>query len=205
MEGLTVDTRDGGYSFWAVPADSVTVDGSTFKALAGGSIPSIVDSGTSCLILPSPAYEEFTHSFVFGLDCSANGCVGDCTGSYPSITYRINGNDYTIDSKDYFIPLGKAGKCQACVSNGGNQLLLGDVFHRKFAVTYDFDNKRVGLPGVTPGFLSGIGSWINDNVRLFVLICCIFLSICLRIGCWTYRKRRNVRRPALSQGILLTN
>lgn len=39
------------------------------------------------------------------------------------------------------------GGCEVCVQAGSQRTwILGDVFHRKWPVTYDFGGHRIGLP-----------------------------------------------------------
>lgn len=164
-----------------------------------------MDSGTSCLILPSQLYSEFQSQFqTQGGDCSRGMCVGMCDGDgLPSITFGINDNQYQIDPPEYWSGSGSGGACAACVQDGGNQMLLGDVFHRKFAVTYDFDNQKIGLPGITPSssWFSGWGQYDTYTLVFFCIAfsCGIFRCYMRKLCCFS-RARPN---PALRQQLFV--
>lgn len=125
----------GGYSFWQVPA-TVAIGEERADALG------VVDSGTSCLILPEKMFGAFLAALPPGATLDTAPCDGK---GLPSITFAIMGRDYEILPEDYLLEAYQ-DECWACVQGLGSQLLLGDVFHRKFAVTYDFEYRRIGLP-----------------------------------------------------------
>jgi len=65
----------------------------------------------------------------------------------PDITLTLGGQDYVLTGSDYGFQ--KLGQCQLCVQGSEQSIwILGDVFHRKFPVTYDFGSEppMIGLP-----------------------------------------------------------
>ena len=66
--------------------------------------------------------------------------------------------------------------------------ILGDVFHRRFSVAYDYDNARVGLPASAAGsgrFSTGAGA-----VLAVLVVVVVAGSVGVRLG------MRLKRRPA---------
>jgi hypothetical protein len=183
-----------GYAFWAIGVDTIKVAGSEFHAAGGGSVPGIVDSGTSCLILPDQIFDAFQEGYERGGgDCSSGQCLGPCSG--PSITYSISGYEYEITSDDYL--QGGGSICAACVQNGGSgstNMLLGDVFHRKYPITYDFDGKRVGLPTATPGGSSPPMTDVVVGCMCVLLLCSIFRCYARQRCCFSRQQNRGPRQ-----------
>merc|ERR1712176_713066 len=65
---------------------------------------------------------------------------------------KLGGQDYRLTGADYAFKAQQG--CQLCVQGSKNDFwILGDVLHRKYAVTYDFGSQppRVGLPINRPG------------------------------------------------------
>lgn len=130
---LIPSQKSGAYGFWMVAYGGTEVAGRSF---GGGN--AIVDSGTSCILLPPAEFAYFESKTTGKSNCDGVG--------WPDISVQLGGREYVITGLDYIISAG-GGRCKACVQSGDDgSLLLGDVFHRKFAVTYDFDNKRIGVP-----------------------------------------------------------
>jgi saccharopepsin len=131
---LMTSQKSGEYGFWMVAYGGTEIAGRSF---GGGK--AIVDSGTSCILLPPEQYAYFESRTTGKTNCDGVG--------WPDISVQLGGRQYIITGLDYIISAG-SGLCKACVQagDGDGSLLLGDVFHRKFVVTYDFDNKRIGVP-----------------------------------------------------------
>ncbi|CAE7256873.1 CTSD, partial [Symbiodinium necroappetens] len=125
------------YSYWAVSMDKVSFAGMSLTGRVG-----LVDSGTSCLVLPGRDAERF-YDAVREAQYSDTRC-----SALPPLTLTLGGQDYTLTGEDYGFE--QLGGCQVCVQARDKERtwILGDVFHRKFAVTYDFGSRppRIGLP-----------------------------------------------------------
>jgi len=126
-----------GYSYWAVSMDKVSFAGMSLTGRVG-----LIDSGTSCLVLPGRDAQRF-YDAVREAQYSDTRC-----SALPPLTLTLGGQDYTLTGEDY--GFSQLGGCQVCVQARDKERtwILGDVFHRKFAVTYDFGSRppRIGLP-----------------------------------------------------------
>lgn len=132
----------GIYAYWAIMLDQVSFQGlNSGQQYTKSNRPAIVDSGTSCLVMYERDYTDFVNG-VMDIMAQSSGC-----GALPTISITIQGQKYELTGNDYGIMNG--GQCELCVqTTSQNFWILGDVFHRKFQVTYDFSSTpRVGLPG----------------------------------------------------------
>jgi len=125
------------YGYWAVNVDKVSFDGIALTGRVG-----LVDSGTSCLVLPAHDAKLF-YDAVRKAQFSDSRC-----SALPSITLTLGGEEYVLTGDDY--GFSQLGGCEICVQARDRERtwILGDVFHRKFAVSYDFGSRppRIGLP-----------------------------------------------------------
>jgi len=128
---VDVQEYKGRQAYWMMDVDSVKIGenyGETNKAM--------VDSGTTCLAMPSQDFDTFKQQMSGQPSCSGEGV--------PSLTFKIGENDYTLEGKDLMLEVN--GQCQLCVQPMQMDFyILGDVFHEKIQVAYDYSNKRVGL------------------------------------------------------------
>jgi len=149
------------YGFWAVSMDSVSFAGTTLSGRVG-----LMDSGTSCLVLPSKDAAAF-----YDAVRKAQGRDARCS-ALPHLTLTLGGQDYVLTGDDYGRQ--QLGGCQLCVQAREERTwILGDVFHRKFPVTYDFSSHpRIGLP-------PGIGSWFHKVFEVVVLGLVALPVLCL--------------------------
>jgi hypothetical protein len=163
-------------AFWMVDYGGMNVGSQTF-----GSGRAIVDSGTSCILMPPGPFAHFQELIGSRQNCDGIG--------WPDIEITLGGRGYLITPLDYAIAAGrekssKTPLCAPCVQSGNDELILGDVFHRKFVVTYDFDNKRIGVP---------ISSWWDAYWPVILLpssTAAFFLL--LYLGFWCTHRNRNV-------------
>ena len=97
----------------------------------------MVDSGTSCLILTTPAWDAFVaEAASHGM---APGSADICTHSNIKLTFTIDRYVYEFSPQDYC--LGGVFPCVQPPIQGGSGIdmfLLGDVFHRKYYTAYNF-------------------------------------------------------------------
>lgn len=159
-----------GYIYWMLGSEGSNV-GDTALDPNGGVV---VDSGTSLVAVPADAYNALRDSLptspgeaqlvvdqggqmvYLGASCDS---IVKSGAKFPDVTVAIGGQGYTLEGADYLLDMGQLEGRTACMVglmcmqfvNGQCQQmpmidwLLGDVFHRKFQVTYDFQNMRVGL------------------------------------------------------------
>ncbi|CAK9078579.1 unnamed protein product [Durusdinium trenchii] len=122
------------YRFWAVSMDTVSFAGKKLTGRVG-----LLDSGASCLVLP-----EKDASLFYDVVREAQQHDARCS-ALPKLTLTIGGQDYVLTGDDYGFQ--QLGGCQLCVQAREDRTwIIGDVFHRKFPVTYDFGAHRIGLP-----------------------------------------------------------
>jgi len=135
-----------------VPLSSETyfqfdMQGFTVGSSSGEARSGIADTGTSLLAGPESAVGTIGKALGGTYDGSQGLYYVDCNGNYPAITFKLNGMDFAVESKNYLLNLG--GRCyigaQAFGGFGGPQWILGDVFIRQFCTTFDVQKNRIGL------------------------------------------------------------
>jgi len=182
-------TNEPMYAYWMFK-----LSGSKIGEDAGPStnmnLLAMVDSGTSCLMLPLEEYRAFASNFP-NSDVNSYACAGGPLGRSVDISVRINNYDYVFSPKDYCLASGQL----ACVAPNNERFwILGDVFHRKYYTGYDFKNKKVLLPKTTYEF-----SWGTFLLRvaLIALGISVFLAVCCKcLGkCSSSRTRRTTSTP----------
>jgi hypothetical protein len=130
--------------YWMVKLPTYAV-GSQYLSYKGAAV---VDSGTSCIVLPDAGYKAFASAVKQqGLDVRQQAIP--CNSQLPNLVFQMvddtgSSREFDITAADYLLPEG--GECMLCVQNGGEMMLLGDVFHRKYGVIYDYDNRLIGVP-----------------------------------------------------------
>ncbi|KAL0245269.1 hypothetical protein GEMRC1_009348 [Eukaryota sp. GEM-RC1] len=123
--------------WWLIKIDSFSMPGETFVMEAEG----IVDSGTSLLIGPKKVIDRIAWIIRPRSDCSN-------LHELPPLTFVINGKDFVLTPEDYVMQMG--GQCllgmQAMEIPGReNFFILGDVFMRNRAISFDGGKKRIGF------------------------------------------------------------
>lgn len=140
------------FSFWAVTMDQVSfIGGIPFESKVETHRVAVVDSGTSCIVMSDADAKAF-------YDMARTALASDSRcGSLPKIVIRLRGQDYELSGSDYGRQLSKT--CELCVQAGSSFWILGDVFHRKYTLTYDFgsDPPRIGLPTGQMPSISALG------------------------------------------------
>jgi len=138
--------------YWSMGIDNFQIDGESISAvqLSEG----VVDSGTSLLIVNTRAYNNLVKKII-----ATGATVGQvsgglgvyCKDSYPGFpVIKISSGDigFELEAKDYLINI-ESNICLLAVQ-GMDRLpftLLGDVFMRKYFVTYDKRNNKMGFSG----------------------------------------------------------
>jgi hypothetical protein len=133
--------------YWMAPVESYRIGEKAFDLPRA--TPAVVDSGTSCLILPEKAFAAFEAAAKEAGVPDTNKLI-PCDSKLPDIAVTFaesNGTsrEFTMTSSDYLLEMESMG-CMACVQDGGEQMLLGDVFHRAYGVIYDYDKRQLGFP-----------------------------------------------------------
>jgi hypothetical protein len=148
---VDVGASDGRMSglelYWMAQVQSYRIGDKTFDLPADS--PAVVDSGTSCLILPSTAYAAFRAAAAKAGVHNLQKLI-PCDTKLPDFAVTFaerNGTsrEFSLSSSDILLKMDDMG-CMACVQDGGQQMLLGDVFHRAYGVIYDYDKRQLGFP-----------------------------------------------------------
>ncbi|KAL1131358.1 hypothetical protein AAG570_010976 [Ranatra chinensis] len=135
--------------YWQFDMESISVGEG--KACEKG-CQGVADTGTSLIIGPTKEVEVINNKI--GVQGFGGVGVVDCSkiDSLPPVTFRINGQDYTLEAKDYIVKF-KILWNTACVSGfmgmdvkpGEAFWILGDVFLGKYYTVFDVKNERVGF------------------------------------------------------------
>jgi cathepsin D len=150
---LTSDT------YWEFHMDGVAANGVSY---AKQGTPAICDSGTS--LIAGPMVDITTLNTALGAVPTGSGpaIFPSCnfTTALPNVDFTINGQKFTLTQKDYVIQETILGQT-ACLSGFmgialppklGPLWILGDVFIRKYAASFSFDNNgdpsRPAVPAV---------------------------------------------------------
>ncbi|WP_191113314.1 pepsin-like aspartyl protease, partial [Acinetobacter pittii] len=136
-------------AYWQISMEKVEVNHQDTACAKG--CEAVADTGTSLLIGPPEEVEKIisqiggTTSFlgITSVDC-------DRVDSLPPITFRINGQDYTLEGKDYVLKFSSLFSSSCVIGIQGMKLpmidwILGDVFLGKFYTVFDGVNDRVGF------------------------------------------------------------
>eukprot|EP00434_Breviolum_minutum_P033894 symbB.v1.2.029987.t1/scaffold3334.1/size71796/9 len=168
------------YRFWAISMDSISFGGTRLTGRVGGKgavfhlrlwflfvkVIGLMDSGSSCLVLPtkdaSLFYDAVRKAQQHDARCSA----------LPKLSLTLGGQEYVLTGEDYGFQ--QLGGCQLCVQAREERTwIIGDVFHRKFPVTYDFGSHRIGLPA---GSHPWTATWVIGLICLAVAVPVLALS-----------------------------
>lgn len=138
-------------TYWQIRIDDFTIG--SLKSF--GSHSAILDSGTSFLLLDPSTFNAWLASMKGITTYSTYPLIykyDDCNAQrLPTMYLKINGNIFNLTGSDYTLRV--YGKCilavQSTSGNGNFDMVLGQVFMRKFATLFDFQNGRVsfGLDG----------------------------------------------------------
>ena len=129
-------------SYWAILTESIQYNGMAARSKGIGII-TIVDTGTSMLVLSPQIMQMFNLNYVFPCYISYQ--------LYKDLVFVIDGVKYVLEPKyylekqfykgqDYCIPLVQAGSIDSPI-----QLILGDPFQRKYYTHFDMGNKKIGF------------------------------------------------------------
>ncbi|KAI9282339.1 aspartic peptidase domain-containing protein [Sporodiniella umbellata] len=136
--------------YWEVDLNRIDVKGNN---ILNATIPAIVDTGTTLIILPDDAAKAIhasipgaTFDFLYGwrIPCS----LADST-TQETVSFRLGDQDFPILVKDLVRPQASSGNSTLCYSGIAqaetSMVILGDTFLQSYYSVYDFGNARVGL------------------------------------------------------------
>eukprot|EP00029_Vermamoeba_vermiformis_P000028 TRINITY_DN10031_c0_g1_i1.p1 TRINITY_DN10031_c0_g1~~TRINITY_DN10031_c0_g1_i1.p1 ORF type:complete len:394 (+),score=109.31 TRINITY_DN10031_c0_g1_i1:44-1225(+) len=163
-------------TYMVVAMSDIQVNG---KSIAKGNVfkntQTIVDSGTTLMIIPTSAYTGFSNVLLSMCSSGVNlpgVCdqptnssllAGNCFAlqpsdilAYPPVTVNIKAiKPLTLTAQDYMITQVSQGTTYYCLGIQGADMgpqvgtILGDVFMQKFNIAFDFDKNRVGFADVS--------------------------------------------------------
>jgi cathepsin D len=137
--------------YWQVTIDSVTVKSETIAT----SFEAAIDSGTSLLTGPSADIKKLAKQIGAIKIPILNQYIVPClfVGKLPPMTFKINGQDFTITDEQYVIKVSNAGTTICLVgimeldlpAPAGPLWILGDVFMGPTYTVFDKGNNRIGF------------------------------------------------------------
>mmetsp|Transcript_2353 Transcript_2353/g.5586 ORF Transcript_2353/g.5586 Transcript_2353/m.5586 type:complete len:384 (-) Transcript_2353:66-1217(-) len=129
-------------AYWQVKIGGINVGNSSLGCTIFG-CSGIVDTGTSLIVGPSSAVDKMLSKLSVAEDCSN-------IESLPDISFKINGNLFTIPPSIYVLREQDENGRTVCAPGIQGQALLpmwilGDTFIRGYYTVFDRDNNRVGF------------------------------------------------------------
>ncbi|KAF8143521.1 putative cathepsin E [Mycena galopus ATCC 62051] len=138
--------------YWGITVSSITYNGKSI----GGPYNSVVDTGTTLVIIPTTAYNAFL---------SASGGKTDASTGFSSwttlptndLTFTIGGIPFTLTPSQYTIPTAqyafwglRSGKYYGWIYNGGAvnaniNFIIGQKFLENYYSVFDTTNNQVGF------------------------------------------------------------
>lgn len=135
-----------GTFYWQVSVLEVTVGGIDMTGQAADN--AVVDSGTSYFFLNPSLYNAVIEHFFVQRCISVQGvphCTCD-TENWPTFAFTFQGVQVFIDPLQYQQTI-SSGVCTILFGSIGgiSEILLGDIFFRKYIVTFDKQNSQIGF------------------------------------------------------------
>ncbi|NXP25788.1 PEPA protein, partial [Scytalopus superciliaris] len=131
-------------TYWQITMERVSINGAPAACSSG--CQAIVDTGTSLLAMPVPAFQTLMNS----LGASSNGEIScEAARKLPDLVFHIHGKTFPVPARAYVIRSG--GLCSLgfqgmdAPTEEGELWILGDVFIREYYVIFDRASNRVGL------------------------------------------------------------
>jgi len=147
----------------------------------------VVDSGTSAIVVPQALCDELQF----------NPRTITKMSDVPRISFEIGGYEYILERTDFILSIGK--EQSAMIECGGRMWILGDVFHRKYMVTYDFMNHRFGLP---MGKKLAFSIWNSATWPWWAIFAFAVIAAALSLVSYLYRRRRSARQARNEETIV---
>ena len=139
--------------WYVVDGKRIEVNGQSLGTI---DIPTVVDSGTTELMVPSALHEQILKALQptaqkHGLDLSATfvATTSKVIADFPSLQIVVSDSDgqplsLEIPPQNYFKPAGPSGFL-FYVGINDQEMLLGQVFMKGYDVLFDRANRRIGL------------------------------------------------------------
>ncbi|NXU88369.1 PEPA protein, partial [Xiphorhynchus elegans] len=131
-------------TYWQITMDRVSIDGVSAACASG--CQAIVDTGTSLLAMPVPAFQILMDT----LGASSDGEIScEAARELPELVFHIHGRAFPVPARAYVIRSG--GSCSLgfqgmdAPTEEGELWILGDVFIREYYVVFDRASNKVGL------------------------------------------------------------
>ncbi|NXK87672.1 PEPA protein, partial [Formicarius rufipectus] len=131
-------------TYWQITMERVSISGVPVACSLG--CQAIVDTGTSLLAMPVPAFQNLMET----LGASSNGEIScEAARKLPTLVFHIHGRRFPVPARAYVIE--SSGFCSLgfqgmdAPTEEGELWILGDVFIREYYVVFDRANNKVGL------------------------------------------------------------
>ncbi|XP_068964402.1 gastricsin-like [Petaurus breviceps papuanus] len=138
-------------AYWQIAINGFSIGGESTGWCSDG-CQAIVDTGTSLLTLPQDMFSELMQ--YIGAEEDEGAYLVSCSNiqSLPTLTFNINGVDFSLPPSAYILSLSDSSYCEVGImtmsltSESGQPLwILGDVFLRNYYSVFDLGNNRVGF------------------------------------------------------------
>lgn len=116
--------------------------GSSIQEVASFSLPALLDSGTTLMLMPASFLESISKSI--GAQFSSNGYVGPCDLS-GGLVFDFSGAEIFVPFKQLTFNTGGDTCVLGFSPSGSSQIILGDTFLRSAYVVYDLENHEISL------------------------------------------------------------
>jgi len=171
----TVVDTIGGYNLYNVQVTDFSVGG---KSLSSGSefnvvgSPTIVDSGTSLLLIPNSVYQSLVAiPSIAALVNYTKYCSSYDQSTLPTITITLAGTSPLKIPPSAYVATAGTGACFKIQSIGSNSFgpILGDVFMQNYNIFFDLQNNRVGFADPSTCTSDGFQNVVNVPFILLAL------------------------------------
>lgn len=123
--------------------NSISVyQGSSSQEVASFSMPALLDSGTTLMLMPAVFLEAIASSI--GAEYSSSGYVGPCDLS-GGLSFDFSGAKVHVPFKELTFNTGGDTCVLGFSPSGGSNIILGDTFLRSAYVVYDLQNYEISL------------------------------------------------------------
>lgn len=142
-------------TYWEFGMQDVSFAGTSLNACGTSGCKAIADTGTSLLAAPTSVANLINDKLgcinVLGRECIFPSC--STINNLPNVTFTIAGRQFPLTPQQYILQVTSQGKTE-CISGImgidlppqiGPLFILGDVFQRVYATTFDYGNERVGF------------------------------------------------------------
>ncbi|KAF7318537.1 Acid protease [Mycena chlorophos] len=133
------------YFYYTVDIQSYFFPNSSRIAGGTSSNKTIIDSGTTLNMLPSPVAQAYNGLWA---KWRSGSWYVPCSAVAPPFVVQLGGKNYTIDARDLVVPV-EDGECVSGIQDGGdedvdgNMFILGDVFLHNVVAQFDIGKNRM--------------------------------------------------------------